>query len=165
MIPIRSTHEDIEIVPLITTGKPFIRDLERAGALGVYAPLEGGYEGRYQRRLRATGYESMRISARGLGDLSTYLTGVHGVRPAHVGKKEIRTYYIPPILDTYLANLRPESKGLVLWIVDGQVLSRQELAYLVELPKIEPKVKVVIELGGDRQFSWVDLVKIANPAA
>jgi NAD(P)H-quinone oxidoreductase subunit N len=152
-------------VPLITTGKPFIRDLERAGALGVYAPLEGGYEGRYQRRLRATGHESMRISARGLGDLSTYLTGVHGVRPAHVGKKEIRTYYIPPILDTYLANLRPDSKGLVLWIVDGQVLSRQELAYLVELPKIEPKVKVVIELGGDRQFSWVDLAKIVNPAA
>jgi NAD(P)H-quinone oxidoreductase subunit N len=152
-------------VPLITTGKPFIRDLERAGALGVYAPLEGGYEGRYQRRLRATGYESMRISARGLGDLSTYLTGVHGIRPAHVGKKEIRTYYIPPILDTYLANLRPESKGLVVWIVDGQVLSRQELAYLVELPQIEPKVKVVIELGGDRQFSWVDLAKIANPAA
>ena len=37
-------------MPLITTGKPFIRDLEQAGALGVYAPLEGGYEGRYQRR-------------------------------------------------------------------------------------------------------------------
>jgi NAD(P)H-quinone oxidoreductase subunit N len=148
-------------VPLITTGKPFIRNLEQAGALGVYAPLEGGYEGRYQRRLRATGYESMRISARGLGDLSAYLTGVHGVRPAHVGKKEIRTYYIPPILDTYLDRLLPTTKGLVLWIVDGQVLSRQELTYLVELPKIEPRVKVIVELGGDRQFSWVQLDSIA----
>jgi len=144
-------------VPLITTGKPFIRDLEQAGALGVYAPLEGGYEGRYQRRLRATGYESMRISARGLGDLSAYLTGVHGVRPAHVGKKEIRTYYIPPVLDTYLAHLLPTSKGLVLWIVDGQVFSLQELTYLVQLPTIEPRVKVIVELGGDRQFSWVRL--------
>jgi NAD(P)H-quinone oxidoreductase subunit N len=144
-------------VPLITTGKPFIRDLEQAGALGVYMPLEGGYEGRYQRRLRATGYESMRISARGLGDLATYLTGVHGVRPAHVGKKEIRTYFIPPMLDTYLDRLQPTSKGLVLWIVDGQVLSNQELAYLAELPTIEPRVKVVIELGGDRQFSWKPL--------
>jgi NAD(P)H-quinone oxidoreductase subunit N len=148
-------------VPLITTGKPFIRDLERAGALGVYAPLEGGYEGRYQRRLRATGYESIRMSARGLGDLSAYLTRVHGIRPAHVGKKEIRTYYIPPVLDTYLAHLRPDSKGLVLWIIDGQVFSRQELSYLVELTKIEPRVKVIVELGGDRQFSWVQLDSLA----
>jgi NAD(P)H-quinone oxidoreductase subunit N len=145
------------IVPLFTTGKPFIRDLEQAGALGVYMPLEGGYEGRYQRRLRATGYESMRISARGLGDLATYLTGIHGVRPAHVGKKEIRTYFIPPMLDTYLDRLQSTSKGLVLWIVDGQVLSNQELAYLAELPTLEPRVKVVIELGGDRQFSWKPL--------
>jgi NAD(P)H-quinone oxidoreductase subunit N len=145
------------IVPLITTGKPFIRDLEQAGALGVYMPLEGGYEGRYQRRLRATGYESMRISARGLGDLETYLTGIHGVRPAHLGKKDIRTYFIPPMLDTYLDRLHSTSKGLVLWIIDGQVLSNQELAYLAELPTIEPRVKVVIELGGDRQFSWKPL--------
>ena len=150
-------------MPLITTGKPFIRDLEQAGALGVYAPLEGGYEGRYQRRLRATGYESMNLSARGIGDLSTYLTGVHGVRPSHIGKKEIRTYYTPPILDTYLAHLLPTSKGLVLWLIDGQVLSNQELAYLVELPTIDPRVKVVVELGGDRQFRWIKLSDIANP--
>jgi NAD(P)H-quinone oxidoreductase subunit N len=149
-------------MPLITTGKPFIRDLEQAGALGVYVPLEGGHEGRYQRRLRATGYESMRLSARGLGDLSAYLTGVHGVRPAHLGKKDIRTYFIPPMMDTFLANLRPTSKGLVLWMIDGQVLSMQELAYLVELPTLEPRVKVVIELGGDRQFSWVDLVDVVK---
>jgi NAD(P)H-quinone oxidoreductase subunit N len=144
-------------VPLITTGKPFIRDLEQAGALGVYAPLEGGYEGRYLRRLRATGYESMTLSARGLGDISAYLTGVHGVRPAHVGKKEIRTYFIPPMIHAHLEHLLPNSKGLVIWLIDGQVLSSQELAYLAELPTIEPKVKVVIELGGDRQFSWKPL--------
>jgi NAD(P)H-quinone oxidoreductase subunit N len=149
-------------VPLITTGKPFIRDLEQSGALGVYAPLEGGYEGRYQRRLRATGYESMRLCARGLGDLSAYLTGVHGVRPAHVGKKEIRTYYIPPMLDTYLANLPSTSKGLVLWLIDGHVLSRQELAYLAEFPAIDPRVKIIVELGGDRQFRWLKLSEIVN---
>jgi NAD(P)H-quinone oxidoreductase subunit N len=152
-------------VPLFTTGQPFIRALEQAGALGVYAPLEGGYEGRYQRRLRATGYESMRLSARGLGDLSAYLTGVHGVRPAHVGKKEIRTYFIPPILDTYLAHLRPNSKGLVVWLIDGQILSKQELAYLAELPTIESRVKVIVELGGDRQFRWTRLDAITNPVS
>ena len=120
-------------------------------------PLEGGYEGRYQRRLRATGYESMRISARGLGDLATYLTGVHGVRPAHVGKQDIRKYFVPPMLNSYLDRLLPTSKGLVLWIIDGQVLSSQELAYLAELPTIDSRVKVVVELGGDRQFSWKPL--------
>jgi NAD(P)H-quinone oxidoreductase subunit N len=40
---------------LITTGNGFIRNLEKFGALGVYVPLEGGYEGRYLRRLRAAG--------------------------------------------------------------------------------------------------------------
>ena len=149
-------------MPLITTGKPFIRDLEQSGALGVYAPLEGGFEGRYQRRLRATGYENMSLSARGLGDLGAYLAGVHGVRPAHVGKKDIRTYFIPPMLDTHLATMPATAKGLVLWLIDGQVLSNQELAYLAQFPTLDPRVKIVIELGGDRQFRWVKLADIAS---
>ncbi|WP_295614761.1 NAD(P)H-quinone oxidoreductase subunit N [Chamaesiphon sp. GL140_3_metabinner_50] len=147
-------------MPLLTTGKPFIRDLEQSGALGVYAPLEGGNEGRYLRRLRATGYESMTLSARGLGDLSAYLTGVHGVRPPHVGKKEIRTYFIPPMLETRLATMPATAKGLVLWLIDGQVLSTQELTYLSQFSTIDPRVKIVVELGGDRQFSWVKLTDL-----
>ncbi len=70
---------------LFTTGKSFIRDLEKSGALGLYVPLEGGFEGRYQRRLRAAGYLTVHITARGLGDLGAYLMGVHGVRPPHLG--------------------------------------------------------------------------------
>ena len=73
---------------LLTTGRQLIKDLEKYGALGLYVPLEGGYEGRYQRRLRAAGYVTLVISARGLGDLAAYLTGIHGVRPAHLGKKD-----------------------------------------------------------------------------
>lgn len=69
-------------LPLIANGKGFIRALENDGALAVYAPLEGGYEGRYQRRLRANGYASISLSARGLGDVEAYLMQVHGVRPA-----------------------------------------------------------------------------------
>ncbi len=72
---------------LITTGKDVIRDLEKSGSLALYVPLEGGFEGRYLRRLRAAGYGAYTISARGLGDLAMYLTGVHGVRPPHLGKK------------------------------------------------------------------------------
>lgn len=133
------------------------------GAVAVYAPLEGGFEGRYLRRIRATGYTSLSLSARGLGDLSMYLTGVHGVRPPHLGKKDIRTYFIPPILNYHLEKLPPKSKGLVLWILEGYVLSSQEIEYLTVLPSLEPRVKVVVEMGGDRSFRWTPLKDMLIP--
>jgi NAD(P)H-quinone oxidoreductase subunit N len=151
---------------LITTGKPLIRDLEKFGALGVYAPLEGGFEGRYQRRLRAAGYVTLHITARGLGDLAAYLTAVHGVRPPHLGKKSSGSgaavgsvYYVPPIVSYQLEQLPPKSKGLVLWIIEGHILSNQEVEFLATLPSLEPRVKVVLERGGDRFFRWTPLEK------
>lgn len=149
---------------LIATGNQLLRDLEKSGALGVYVPLEGGFEGRYQRRLRAAGYTALNITARGLGDVGMYLTGVHGVRPPHLGKKSLGSgaavgyvYYVPPIVNTQLEQLPPKSKGLLLWIIEGNILSRQEVEYLASLPKMEPKVKVVVEMGGDRFFRWMPL--------
>jgi len=149
---------------LITTGNQLIRDLEASGALGVYVPLEGGFEGRYRRRIRAAGYISLSITARGLGDIAMYLTGVHGVRPPHLGKKSTSagaavgyTYYIPPIVNYQLEQLPPKSKGLLLWVIEGHILSSQELTYLANLPNVEPRLKVVVELGGDRAFRWTPL--------
>lgn len=149
---------------LLTTGKSFIRALELAGALAVYAPLEGGFEGRYQRRLRANGYTTFNLTARGLGDVAAYLTDIHGVRPAHLGKKNIGQdaavgpiYYIPPIASYQLEVLPANSKGLVLWIMEGNILARQEVEYLVNLPKEEAKIKVVLEMGGERYFRWQPL--------
>jgi len=159
-------------MPLLTTGKTFIRDLEKTGALAVYAPLEGGFEGRYQRRLRTNGYNTMNFSARGLGDLSAYLMGVHGVRPAHLGKKNIGqegavgpTYFVPPMALSQVENLPPKSKGLVLCIIEGFVLSRQEKEYLANLSKIEPKIKVILELGGERYFRWQPLSDVISTVA
>ncbi len=149
---------------LITTGKSFIRALEKSGALGLYVPLEGGAEGRYQRRLRAYGYQTLNITARGLGDPAAYLTRVHGVRPPHLGKKTIGQdaavgdiYYVPPIASYELTSLPAKAKGLILWIMEGQILSRQEIEYLIALPQNEPRIKVVLELGGDRYFNWKPL--------
>jgi NAD(P)H-quinone oxidoreductase subunit N len=149
---------------LFTSGKSFIRDLEKSGALGVYVPLEGGFEGRYQRRLRTNGYITSHLTARGLGDLGAYLMGVHGVRPPHLGKKTIGQeaavgpiYYVPPIAGYQLQTLSSKSKGLVLWIIEGHILSRQEVEYLVSLPQQEPRLKVVLEMGGDRYFRWQPL--------
>jgi NAD(P)H-quinone oxidoreductase subunit N len=92
------------------------------------------------------------------------LSGVHGVRPPHLGKKSASSdpavgarIYVPPIIDTQLTNLPPKCKGLLLWIVEGYVLSGTELEYLVNLPKLDPRVKVVVEMGGDRVFRWQPL--------
>lgn len=151
---------------LLTTGKQLIRDVETLGALGVFVPLEGGFEGRYRRRIRTAGYVSLSITARGLGDLAAYLTGVHGVRPPHLGKKSTSagaavgyTYYIPPLVSYQLEQLPAKSKGLLLWIIEGSILSNQELEYLAALPKLEPRLKVVVELGGDRSFRWMPLTQ------
>ena len=151
---------------LITTGNGLIRDLEKFGALGVYVPLEGGYEGRYQRRLRAAGYTTLHITAKGLGDVAAYITRIHGVRPPHLGKKSTgsgaavgQVYYLPPILNSHLEQLPPKSKGLVLWIIEGHILSNQEVEYLTNLPQLEPRVRVIIERGGDRAFRWTSLEK------
>ncbi len=158
-------------MPLITTGSKLIRDLETYGALAMYVPLEGGFEGRYRRRVRANGYITYNLSARGLGDLAAYLTGVHGVRPPHLGKKNSgneaavgNVYFVPPLIKTQLEQLPPKSKGLVLWIIEGQILSSQEIAFLTQLPQQEPRVKVVLEMGGARVVQWTPL-KDVNVAA
>lgn len=151
---------------LITTGNGLIRDLEKFGAVGVYVPLEGGFEGRYRRRIRAAGYVTVHMTAKGLGDVAAYLTGVHGVRPPHLGKKSSANgaavgsvYYLPPIVSYQLEQLPPKSKGLVLWIIEGHALTNQEVEFLATLPSLEPRVKVVIERGGDREFRWTPLQK------
>ncbi|ALJ69452.1 NAD(P)H-quinone oxidoreductase [Synechocystis sp. PCC 6803] len=158
-------------MPLIANGKGFIRALENDGALAVYAPLEGGYEGRYQRRLRANGYASISLSARGLGDVEAYLMQVHGVRPAHLGKKNIAQegavgpiYFAQPIAGYQLENLPAQSKGLVLWILEGYILSQTEIQDLISLTKRVPKLKVVLEMGGDRVFRWQPLLDCLQAA-
>ncbi len=148
---------------LLALGNKFTRDLEKAGALAVRMPLEGGFEGRYRRRVRSAGYECAYMSARGLGDLSAYLLDVHGVRPPHLGKKNMEgaavgdRYFIPPVVSYRLEALSPKSKGLLLWLIEGHILSSQEVDFLASLPTIEPRVKVVLEVGGDRSFTWFPL--------
>ncbi|MBF2097132.1 MAG: NAD(P)H-quinone oxidoreductase subunit N [Gloeomargaritaceae cyanobacterium C42_A2020_066] len=152
---------------LVITGNKFVDDLGRSGALAAYVPPEGGHEGRYQRRLRAAGYRTLHFSARGLGDLEAYLTRFHGVRPPHLGKHTIgqaaavgEVYYFPPLVDYNLAALPPKSKGLVLWIIEGKVLSRQELTYLTVLTRRQPQVKVVVEIASSRSFEWKPLAEV-----
>lgn len=151
------------IGPLVF-GNQFVQAVERSKAVAIYAPLEGGSEGRYHRRLRASGYNTLHITARGLGDLSAYLLGVHGIRPPHLGKKTIGQdaavgyrYFAPPILTQQLEQLPRHSKGLALWILEGFVFSNPELEYLCNLPNLDPRIRVVVEMGGDRIVRWEPL--------
>ena len=160
-----------ETMALLMTGGKFAKDLEKSGALAIYMPLEGGFEGRYQRRLRSFGYQSIQLTARGLGDPAMYLTGVHGVRPAHLGKKTIgndaavgSVQFIPPILSYRLSSLPPKAKGILLWLIEGQILSSQELAYFIALPQQDPRIKVVIEMGGARSVTWKPLQALLSAA-
>jgi NAD(P)H-quinone oxidoreductase subunit N len=156
---------------LLTTGRPFIRAVEQDGAVAIYAPLEGGFEGRYQRRLRASGYTMLTITARGLGDLGAYLTDLHGVRPPHLGKKNIAQegavgpiYYVAPMAGYPLEHLPANSKGLVIWVIEGIILSQTELEYLANLPQQNSQIKVVIEMGGERYFRWQPLQDLLKAA-
>jgi NAD(P)H-quinone oxidoreductase subunit N len=149
--------------PLVLS-RQFVQTVEKSKAVAIYTPLEGGSEGRYQRRLRAAGYSTLHITARGLGDLSAYLLDIHGIRPPHLGKKTTGQeaavgyrYFAPPMITQQLEQLPSHAKGLALWIIEGFVLSNQELEFLANLPKLDSRLRVVVEMGGDRTVSWKPL--------
>mgnify|MGYP006277788337 CR=1 FL=1 len=155
-------------MPLLLTGRGFRQDLERAGVLALWAPLEGGAETRLLRRLRAAGYHAQMLSARGLGDPEAYLFRQHGVRPPHLGHQNVgRTAAVgevqlaAPILAPQLLQDGP----LLLWLLEGQVLSTAELAALLDLTRREPRLKIVVELGGARALRWRPLADVLAAAA
>lgn len=147
-------------MPLLLTGRGFRQDLERCGALALYAPLEGGAETRLLRRLRAAGYRAHLTSARGLGDPEAFLFQMHGVRPPHLGHQSVgrgaavgEVQRVMPLLGVELEGEAP----VLLWLLEGQVLSQAELASLQSLTEREPRLKIVVELGGARALRWQPL--------
>jgi len=154
-------------MPLLLTGRGFRQDLERAGVLALYVPLEGGAETRLLRRLRAAGYQAQMLSARGLGDPEAYLLRQHGVRPPHLGHTSVgrsaavgEVQLAAPILGPQLQQDGP----ILLWLLEGQVLSSAELAALVDLTRREPRLKVVVEMGGARALRWRPLTQVLAAA-
>jgi len=152
-------------MPLLLTGRGFRQQLEGCGALALYAPLEGGAETRLLRRLRAAGYRAQLTSARGLGDPEVFLLELHGVRPPHLGHQSVgrgaavgEVQRVMPLLGPLLNGDAP----VVLWLLEGQVLSTAELASLVDLTRREPHLKVVVEMGGARILRWQPLEQLVG---
>lgn len=152
-------------MPLLLTGRGFRQELEQAGALALYAPLEGGSETRLLRRLRAAGYRAQMTSARGLGDPEAFLLQLHGVRPPHLGHQSVgrgaavgEVHMAAPQLGALLEGDAP----ILLWLLEGQVLSTAELAALVNLTRREPRLKIVVEMGGARALRWRPLQELVG---
>ena len=152
-------------MPLLLTGRGFRQDLEKAGALALFVPLEGGSETRLLRRLRAAGYRAQLTTARGLGDPEAYLFQLHGVRPPHLGHQSVgrgaavgEVQRVMPQLGSLLEGEAP----ILLWLLEGAVLSKAELASLVALSRREPRFKVVVEMGGARSLRWQPLAELAD---
>ena len=144
-------------MPLLISGKNFRRDLEKSGCLAIFTPLEGGNETRFLRRLRAGGYKTQITSARGLGDPEVFLFELHGIRPPHLGHQSIgkngalgEVQQVMPQLNDFLSKKSP----IVLWLLEGQVLSKSELLTLIDICQREPRFKVIIEMGGSRSIRW-----------
>jgi NAD(P)H-quinone oxidoreductase subunit N len=150
-------------MPLLLSGRGFRQDLERAGALALFVPLEGGAETRLLRRMRAAGYQAQMTSARGLGDPEAFLLQLHGVRPPHLGHQCVgrgaavgEVQRVMPQLGALLEGSQP----ILLWLLEGQVLSSAELASLVALCRKEPRLKMVVEMGGSRTLRWQPLEQL-----
>ena len=131
--------------------------------MAVHAPLEGGAETRLLRRLRASGYRTQLSSARGLGDPEVFLFQKHGVRPPHLGHQSVgrgaavgEVQEVMPQLGEALLGDKP----VVLWLLEGQVLSRSELLSLCDLCRREPRLKVVVEMGGARSLRWQPMTQL-----
>jgi len=148
--------------PIVTDGKAFVDQLTKAGALALWSPPEGGFEGNYQRRMREDGYICLHMTARGLGDPARFLREAHEIRPAHLGKKDKSVQNFPPLIQSNLATLPPKYKGLLLWLIEGKILAAQELAYLASLSTLEPRVKVVVEVGSDKKVRWQPLQQLVQ---
>jgi len=148
---------------LFAPGGDFLYDFEKHKSLAVWCPAEGGFEGRYYSRMRRDGWYYVAMSARGLGDLEAYLTRMHAMRPPHLGKRGVEREYTPPIIQMYLAARPKGTKGLLLVLQEGRVLTRSELNYLSFLPDLfGDQLRVAVEVGTERVMAWEPLVDAAN---
>ena len=149
-------------MPLLLSGEQFCRDLESFGCLALHAPLEGGSETRLLRRMRSKGYRTQMISAKGLGDPEVFLMQSHGIRPPHLGHQNIGRngavgevqQVIPQIGELFVGD-----KSVLIWLIEGNVLSRSELFSILNLCSIEPRLKIVVEMGGSRSLKWKPMNK------
>ena len=150
-------------MPLLLSGQKFYDDLFQFGALAIFAPLEGGYETRLLRRMRARGFKTYIASARGLGDPEVFLFKLHGVRAPHLGHQNVGRNgalgEVQQVIPQAAELFNDKDKKKLLWLIEGQVLSQSELASLIKISQDDNTLKIVVEMGGSRNLQWQSLGK------
>ena len=148
-------------MPLLLTGEKFHTDLHRHKCLAIFSPLEGGYETRLLRRMRAKGFKTYITSARGLGDPEVFLLKLHGIRPPHLGHQSIGRNgalgEVQQVIPQASELFNESDKNKLLWLLEGQVLSQSELESLMKICTEQNKLKIVVEMGGSRKLKWQSL--------
>ena len=148
-------------MPLILTGNKFHIDLNKNKCLAIFAPLEGGYETRLLRRMRARGYKTYITSARGLGDPEVFLLKLHGIRLPHLGHQSVGRNgalgEVQQVIPLASELFNENDKNKLLWLLEGQVLSESELESLIRICTNDNKLKIVVEMGGSRKLEWKPL--------
>ena len=150
-------------MPILLSGKEFQKTLEEHCCLAIHIPLEGGFETRLLRRMKAVGYKTQILTARGLGDPEVFLCQLHGIRPPHLGHQTIgRSCAVGEVQQVVpmLIDLLNTNKPILLWLIEGQVLSRSELLGLIDLCKRENRIKIVVEMGGARNIKWQPMANL-----
>ena len=153
-------------MPILLSGQKFDQDLNNHGSLAVLAPLEGGFETRLLRRMRSKGYQTLIISARGLGDPEVFLFKLHGIRPPHLGHQDIGRNgalgEVQQVIPQAAEIFNDKNQKKLIWILEGQVLSQSELERLLEISKSEESLYIAIEMGGSRKLTWKPLKTYIN---
>ena len=148
-------------MPLLLSGNKFNIDLNKNKCLAIFAPLEGGYETRLLRRMRARGYKTYITSARGLGDPEVFLLKLHGIRPPHLGHQSVGRNgalgEVQQVIPLASELFNENDKNKLLWLLEGQVLSESELESLIRICTTDNKLKIVVEMGGSRKLEWKPL--------
>ena len=85
---------------------------------------------------------------------------LHGIRPPHLGHQNVgrngalgEVQQVIPQLNELLL----EGKSLVLWLLEGQVLTQSELETLIKICNTDNKLKIVVEMGGSIKLEWKPL--------
>ncbi len=144
-------------MPLLLSGHKFRNELETSCCLAIHIPLEGGSETRLLRRLKIAGYKTQMMSARGFGDPEMFLLKLHGIRPPHLGHQNVgRNGAVGEVQQVMpqLSELLNQEKKVVLWLLEGQVLSKSELLSICEICERDSRLKIIIEMGGSRFLKW-----------
>ena len=89
--------------------------------------------------------------------------GVPGV-PSVGGLLEGRVAAVGEVQEVapQLGDLFVGKASVALWLLEGQVLSRSELLSLCDLCKREPRLRIIVEMGGARSLRWQPMTSHLN---